>query len=358
MDRRALLAIASFALCLAGVANAADQKPQAPSEADKSRAQQLYDAAMKNFDSDDYDGALKGFQASYEAVKSPNSHFMVARSLARLGRNVEAYKELTLVIEECDARGDRYADTKQAAYAKRQEVTPRIGLLTVSQGNAPKGTHVSLGDEKVAPSDLGKPIAVLPGETKVIALTPDGKKHTQKVTLRAGDTTDVALDIPEEKKKPEASKEPPFNELDHPAHKVALEVHGAGETVLPSDVDSRGAGVGARLYVNILPRGLFDGVNDSFAVGAGADWILSSTREESVGGPRKHVLVPVTVQWNLWLIDRFALFFEPGVNMVFGAGTHVQPAIYVGGRYVLGSSVAIVARAGIPDVTLGLGLLF
>jgi hypothetical protein len=282
---------------------------------------------------------------------------MIARSLARLGRNVEAYKELTAVIDECDARGERYADTKQAAYAKRQEVTPRIGLLTVTKGNAPKGTQVSLGDEKVAPSELGKPIAVLPGETKVVAVTPDGKKHTQKVTLRAGTTADVAIDIPTEKKHVEA-KETPFNEIDHPVHKVALELHGAGETVPPSDVDSRGAGVGARLYVNVLPRGLFDGVNDSFAVGAGADWILSSTRVESEGGPRKHVLVPVTVQWNLWLVDNFALFFEPGVNMVFGAGTHVQPAIYVGGRYVLGSSVAIVARAGIPDVTLGLGLLF
>jgi hypothetical protein len=353
VDRRVLLVIALLALCPTRVASAADS----PSEGDKQRAQQLYDGAMKAFDQDDYDGALRGFQSSYEAVKSPNSHFMIARSLARLGRNVEAYKELTLVIDECDARGERYADTKHAAYAKRQEVTPRIGLLTVTQGNAPKGTHVSLGDEKVAPSDIGKPLPVLPGETKVVALTPDGKTHTQKVTLLAGATADVALDIPNEKKHVEV-KEPPFNETDYRTYSAALELHAAGETVPPSDIDSRGAGVGARLYVNILPRGLFPGVVDSFAVGAGADFILTSTRAEEAGGPRKHVLVPVTAQWNLWFVDNFALFFEPGVNMVFGAGTHVQPAIYVGGRYVLGSSVGIVLRAGIPDVTLGLGLLF
>jgi hypothetical protein len=349
VDRRVLLAIASFALCLGGVARAED---------DKRKAQELYDAAMKNFDADDYDAALRGFQESYAAVKSPNSHFMVARSLARLGRNVEAYKELTSVIEECDERGDRYADTKQAAYAKRQEVTPRIGLLTVTQGNAPKGTQVSLGDEKVGPKDFGKPIAVLPGETKVVSLTPDGKKHTQKVTLRAGDTADVALDIPTEKKKKAEPTEPAFNELDYPKHVAELGVHLAGETIPASDVDSRGAGVGARLYINVLPRGLVTGVADSFAIGVGGDFILSSDRAPEAGGPRKHVLIPVTAQWNFWLTDHFALFVEPGVNMVFGAGTHVQPAIYAGVRYVLGNSVSIVGKAGIPDATAGLGVLF
>jgi hypothetical protein len=350
VDRRVLLAIASFALCPVGVARAADHSPESASTDDKRRAQELYDSAMKAFDADDYDGALRGFQSSYEAVKSPNSHFMVARSLARLGRNVEAYKELTAVIDECEARGSRYADTQHAAYAKREEVTPRIGLLTITLGNAPKGTQVLLGDEKVAPGDIGKPMAVLPGESKIIAVTPDGKKHTQKVTLRTGTTANVALDIPSEKKKREEPSEPPFNELEHPKHVAELGVHAVGETVPPSDVDSRGAGVGARLYVNVLPRGLFNGVNDSFAVGAGGDFILSSSR--------KHVLVPVTVQWNFWLGDSFALFVEPGVNMVFGAGTHVQPAIYAGARYVLGGSVSIVGKMGIPDATIGAGVLF
>ena len=85
-------------------------------------------------------------------------------------------------------------------------------------------------------------------------------------------------------------------------------------------------------------------------MGVGGDWILSSSR--------KHVLIPVTVQWNFWLSDHFALFIEPGLSVVLGAGTHLQPAIYAGGRYVLGSSVAILGKAGIPDATLGLGVLF
>src|SRR5262245_7303945 len=137
-------------LCPAAAARAEDKTSDSASEDDKRRAQDAYDGAMKSFDQDDYESALRGFQSSYQAVKSPNSHFMIARSLARLGRNVEAYKELSAVIAECEAKGSRYSDTEQAAYAKRDEVKPRIGLLTVTQGNAPKGTQILVGEDKLA----------------------------------------------------------------------------------------------------------------------------------------------------------------------------------------------------------------
>jgi hypothetical protein len=351
VDRRVLFAVALLELCPVA-AHAADKAPESASADDKRRAQELYDGAMKSFDQDDYDNALRGFQGSYAAVKSPNSHFMVARSLARLGRNVEAYKELSLVIEECEARGSRYSDTEQAAYAKRDEVVPRIGLLTVSMGNAPKGTQVLVGEEKLGPADLGKPIAVLPGETTVTAITPNGKKHTQKVTLRTGTSGNVELDIPKEERRKEKkpAAEPAFDERSYPNYAAELAIHAVGETVTPSDVDSRGAGLGGRLYINILPSGLIEGASENLAIGAGADYILSSTR--------KHILVPVTAQWNFWLAEHFSIFFEPGVNMVFGAGTHVQPAVYAGLRYVLGSSFAITGKAGIPDATVGISVLF
>lgn len=350
MDRRVLLVIASLALFPAATARAADHTPENASAEDKRQAQELYDGAMKAFDQDDYESALKGFQASYEHVKSPNSHFMVARSLARLGRNVEAYKELTLVIEECEARGSRYADTEHAAYAKRDEVTPRIGFLTVQQGNAPKKTRVMVGDEELAPSSMGKQIPVLPGETVVTAITPDGKKHKQKTTIRTGTSGTVALDIPEAKKPDKESSEPAFDESAHTKYFAELALHLAGETVPPNDTDSRGAGPGARLYFDILPRGMIAGLNDSVAVGAGADWIPTSSK--------KHVLVPITAQWNVWLAERLALLLEPGLDVAFASVTTVQPTVYVGARYVLFKSVAVTGKLGIPDATIGASVLF
>jgi hypothetical protein len=267
-----------------------------------------------------------------------------------LGRNVEAYKELTAVIAECDARGARYAATATAAYAKRDEIEPRIGLLTVEQGNAPKGTHVVVGEDKLAPGDMGKQFAVLPGESRVVAITPDGKKHTQKVTVRTGTKETIALDIPKEKEKVATPSEPPFDELDHPKYAVEFAAYVVGETVPPNNTESRGAGPGAHLYVNVLPRGLITGLNDSFAVGVGGDAFLTSSKV--------HMRIPVTVQWNFWLTNRFAVLLEPGASLVVGAGTHLQPAIYAGARYALGSSIAIMARAGIPDVAIGVSMLF
>jgi hypothetical protein len=350
VDRRVLLVAIFLELFPTGVARAGDHSPESASADDKRQAQELYDGAMKRFDQDDYDAALRGFQSSYEHVKSPNSHFMIARSLARLGRNVEAYKELSAVIDECSSAGSRYADTEHAAYAKREEVTPRIGLLTVTLGNAPKGTKVFVGDEELPPSEIGKPIAVLPGESAVVAAPPKGKRHTQKVTVRTGTSATLAIDIPEEEKPKAPVKEEPFDETDHTDYKVELAFHLAGETVTPNDKDSRGAGPGARLYVNILPRGLINGLNDSFAVGAGADWILSSSR--------RHVLVPVTAQWNFWLMNRLALIIEPGADLVLGAGTHLQPTIYAGLRYVVVGPIALVGKMGIPDATIGAAAMF
>jgi len=348
---RNLLRASIFLLANAGAARAAEHTPESASADDKRRAQETYEDAMKRFDQDDYDGALRGFQSSYAVVKSPNSHFMIARSLARLGRNVEAYKELTQVIEECESRGSRYADTEHAAYAKRDEVVPRIGLLTVTAGNAPKGTKIQVGEDTLAPSDIGKPVPFLPGDTPIVAITPDGKRHEQKATLRAGTTATVAIEIPGEAKV-EAPAEPAFDELAHLNYAVEANLQFAGETVVPSDVDPRGAGPGARLYMNFFPRGLIEGVGDSIAVGVGADWMVTKVR--------RHVLVPVTAQWNLWFGDHVSVFIEPGADVVLGAagGAHVQPVIYIGGRYLLSRAVAITVRAGAPDAAIGLSSFF
>lgn len=350
MDRRVLLVAAISLLAPPRAARAAEHTPESASPDEKRRAQEAYEDAMKRFDQDDYEGALRGFQSSYAEVKSPNSHFMIARSLARLGRNVEAYKELTQVIEECESRGSRYADTEQAAYAKRDEVVPRIGLLTLSPGNAPKGTKVQVGDEALAPREIGKPIAVLPGETTIVAITPDGKRHEQKVTLRSGTSATVALDIPSEESKA-APAEPAFDELDHLKYAVEANLQYAGETVLPSDEDPRGTGPGARLFLNVVPRGIIDGLSDSVAVGVGVDWMVTRAR--------RHVLTPVTAQWNFWFGDHVAAFIEPGADLVIGAGSvHLQPVVYIGGHYIFSRAIAITVRAGAPDAAIGLSSFF
>ena len=94
------LALGTLLALTAPPAFGASKEVAAATPAEKSEASNLYAAAMADFEKDALDNALKGFRDSYGVVKSPNSHFMIARTLARLGRNVEAYEELEATIAE------------------------------------------------------------------------------------------------------------------------------------------------------------------------------------------------------------------------------------------------------------------
>src|ERR1700690_4586587 len=63
-------------------------------------ATQYYDRGVEAMDADKFAEALKQFQQSYDTVNSPNSHMMVGRTLVKLGRLPEAYRELTQTIQQ------------------------------------------------------------------------------------------------------------------------------------------------------------------------------------------------------------------------------------------------------------------
>ena len=313
------------------------------SAAEKKQAGALYTAAMKDFEEDSYEKALAGFEQSYKVVKSPNSHFMIARTYARLGRNVEAYQELELVIKEAEALGQTYAVTADSAREKLSEVKPRIGLITVSIGKAPKGSRAFVGDDPLPEDKLKKPFPVLPGESRVVLQTPDGTRYTELVQVQEGAQANVELSVPEAAKKDEA--EEPVREQ----HRWEFGAHVTGETVLASEATNRGAGFGARAGFQFLPNGLF-GASDSFAAITGIDYIGTSTEP--------HAWVPLQVQWNFWILPRFSAMIEGGASLTFGSSeTWVAPAFNVGIRYRVYKKLHVTGKVGIPSATLGVSLL-
>jgi hypothetical protein len=311
--------------------------------AEKRAAAQKYTAAMTAFDKDDLEKALKGFQDSYGIVKSPNSHFMIARTLARLGRNAEAYDELNSVIAEADGLGEKYADTVHAAYSKLDEIKPRVGLLVVTLDNAPKGTTVTVGDEPFDLARLGKPVPVLPGETAVTAAPPGKPKRTGKVRVEAGATASLKLDLATP-----VPGTPPPEPVNHAPYKVELEAEVVGETLAPPAGATRGAGAGVRASFPVTATGVL-GAMDNLALATGLDWIGTSTDP--------HFYVPAQLQWNIWLTDRISLRFEPGAALLFGAGTRVTPSLYAGARYRIWKNLYVHGRVGIPVATIGASLL-
>jgi len=311
--------------------------------AEKAAAARTYTKAMTAFDKNQLEDALKGFRESYAQVQSPNSHFMIARTLARLGRNAEAYEELNGTIAEADGLGNKYEDTVHAAYAKLDEIKPRIGFLVVTLANAPKGTAVAIGDEPVDEKRLGKPVAVLPGDMAVTAAPPGKPKRSEKVHVEAGQTENVKLDLTA----PEKGAPPP-ERVWHAHYRVELEAEVVGETLAPPYPVTRGAGAGVRAAFPVVDRGVL-GNQDNFALSTGVDWIGTSTDP--------HFWVPFELQWNIWLTDDLSLRLEPGAAVLFGAGTRVAPSFYAGARYHIWKQLYVQGRVGIPVAAIGVSLL-
>jgi hypothetical protein len=156
-------------------------------------AQKTYEAGTKLYDSRHFEEALAAFRASYQIVASPNSHLMMARCIRDLGRNAEAYREYEAVAAEASSKGDKYKSTAAAAIEERDELRPKVALLTIRLPDAPPEFTVKVGPGTVAKGEIGTALAFDAGPTVVIAEAPDGATARAEVTLTAGATSEVEL---------------------------------------------------------------------------------------------------------------------------------------------------------------------
>ncbi|MBM4364052.1 MAG: hypothetical protein FJ104_15335 [Deltaproteobacteria bacterium] len=317
----------------------------------KAAAGERFTAGMEAFEKGDTERAVALFRESYELVPSPNSRFMLGRSLAKRGESAEAYRELEAAAEAADALGERYAETGASARAKLEELRGRVALLTVVVSASPKGTRVLLGEEELPSARIGRSLAVTPGETRVTLVAPDGARRTESVTIAAGEAATLRLSAEDTETDAAEAPEPAYLERDgHLPHRLDLEVHALGETLLPPNEETRGAGAGARVGYHLLPEGLLPRVNDGLSVAVSGGYVLTSSDP--------HLLLAATAEWGFWFTPEFSLAAEAGVGVALLAGTGVRPTIRGVARYELWNRLHVVGRAGIPDATLGVAYLW
>ncbi len=155
-----------------------------------------------------------------------------------------------------------------------------------------------------------------------------------------------------------------------------------------------GIGPGVRVTVPVLQDGPLAKLNNSLALGAGANWGLF---QESCGtyfwqGPMvqpgdpaystyvrncsaHQFTIPLILQWNFFLTPVLSVFAEPGMALVHqrrsGTGwcdgqpcstkddaTTLPFVMWVGGRLAMSERLALTIRLGSPYVSTGLSLLF
>lgn len=143
----------------------------------------------------------------------------------------------------------------------------------------------------------------------------------------------------------------------HPDYFVELEVHGvvaygAGPFLI-GRYDGIGFGPGFHANFRILKNGFIPSLNDSVAIGVGAELVFDTSNDV-------HLVTPVVLQWNFWLTKHWSLLGEPGVAISFPMSTprgpepvFVTPSLSVGARYNFNDHVTLVMRLGYPVTSVG-----
>lgn len=150
---------------------------------------------------------------------------------------------------------------------------------------------------------------------------------------------------------------------DHPDYGVELEPHallGFG------DVYAGGAfGIGGRASIPIVQNGFIQSINNSVAISFGLDVMFYQSCYYHGSCSATYIDLPVAMQWNFFVAQRWSVFGEPGLYLYHGflpdcppgitcpTATGVYPAIYVGGRYYLSDSVSLTMRVGFPAFSFG-----
>jgi hypothetical protein len=163
-----------------------------------------------------------------------------------------------------------------------------------------------------------------------------------------------------------------------------IEPHLVFGSAPPGNGTGSGVGVGARASLVVAPDGFIRDVNDSVAIGFGLDYghyaaryafngyrdrclhfetgpagTMVCTDVTSNGGSYNYLFVPVVMQWNFWLTEKFSAFGEAGLSVYYlgSDGFGAAPALYVGGRLRLTDSITLTARIGYPTVSFGVSFM-
>jgi hypothetical protein len=171
---------------------------------DKASEQQKKDAAaaMKAgraaFDTSKYEEALAKFRESYASVASPNSRMMLARTLGKLGRLTDAYREAKFAGDEANAAALANPKYKATADGVRDDIADlekKLAFVTIKVMGEPDEATLTIGGLAVDRKQWGQPVPVAPGRVEVALATADGKSR-EVLDLLAGAKVSLPLDMP------------------------------------------------------------------------------------------------------------------------------------------------------------------
>jgi hypothetical protein len=166
----------------------------------------------------------------------------------------------------------------------------------------------------------------------------------------------------------------------HPKYSFEAEPHLVlGFINPPGGYRANGIGLGFRGSIPILDNGFIAKINNSVAIGFGADWVHYSNPTYRYCDARRcywddrrdwnvdFLWLPLVMQWNFWLSENWSVFGEPGFAVrvhhwsdPFGSDTYVNFdwfVGYAGGRFHFTDNIALTMRIGYPTFSVGVSFL-
>lgn len=189
------LVLASLVAAVPAYAQAPQPEPQPPSDPSKMDAQTLLKTGVGLIEAGNYLGALAIFRDAYARFPSAKILLNIGTTLKLLGRTAEAANTY-----------QRYLDSPDADPARRSQVLAELAALDKELGVVeievrPDDAELELGDEWL-PAAQAKRWRTSPGELTIAARKPGYITATKTISIAAGETTSIVLELAEMPKPP------------------------------------------------------------------------------------------------------------------------------------------------------------
>lgn len=179
-----MTALASFAA--PGVAHADDTSSVAA-------ATLLFDEGVKLMDSGRAEEACPKLARSQALAPSGGTLLALGDCYEKIGRVASAWLAFREAATRAGSAGKRDAELSSLQRAKRLEPRlPRL-VITVAPTTQVPGLEVKRDGTVLKEAELGVPVPFDPGAHEIEATAPNMRPFKTKVTLRVGETTDVAI---------------------------------------------------------------------------------------------------------------------------------------------------------------------
>lgn len=168
-----------------------------PSLSDRETARALFQEGDEKYRRGDYKGALKAFEAADEIMRLPTTGLERGRTLARVGRLLEAREVLLGVsrLPETTDENEVQMQARRDASALAETVATRIPSLSVHVAGIEVGYELLVDGERV-PDTLAKfPRKIDPGEHVVVVRAPEYRTETRTLAVGEGETRELTLEL-------------------------------------------------------------------------------------------------------------------------------------------------------------------